>query len=77
MGEPNGKAQRVAGTFVFMIGAGLILDRHALWSGLVVMLIGAAALVWGTVQGRLPLGVGAATDLGENRPAPRPTESQP
>jgi hypothetical protein len=47
-----GKGKRVAGVFVLMIGAGAIVDRHALWTGIVVMLLGAAAFVWGMLAAR-------------------------
>jgi hypothetical protein len=42
-----GKSQRVIGTFVFMIGAGLVLESHAGWLGTGLMIAGAALVGWG------------------------------
>ena len=57
------KARRVAGTFVLMIGAGLILDIRALWIGAPIMAVGAALFAWGFVVPRPHEGVAAR--LGE------------
>jgi hypothetical protein len=43
----RGKLQRVLGTFVYMLGAGIILECSAAWTGAAVMLAGAAAAGWG------------------------------
>ena len=45
-----GKGKRVVGTFIVMIGAGMILDAHVLWIGGPVMLAGALLLAWGGVE---------------------------
>ena len=45
--ELVGKGKRVAGVFVFMIGASLVLDTHALWIGVPALAFGAALFVWG------------------------------
>ncbi len=47
-----GKQQRVTGVFVFMVGAGIVLETRARWLGTLVMLCGAAAFVWGMVAVR-------------------------
>ncbi len=47
-----GKAQRVVGTFVLMIGAGLILDVGLVWGGVPLMLIGGVLFAWGVLRGR-------------------------
>lgn len=52
--ELAGKGKRVGGVFVFMIGASIILDTHALWIGLPMLAIGAALLVWGMAEAREP-----------------------
>jgi hypothetical protein len=53
-GEPSvdlaGKAKRVVGTFVLMVGAGVVLDRWAAWAGTVVMLVGIIVFVWGIAE---------------------------
>jgi hypothetical protein len=45
--ESAGKAKRVVGTFVFMVGAGIVLDSSAAWPGTVIMLIGMVLFIWG------------------------------
>lgn len=47
-----GKARRVAGTFVLMIGAGMIIDVHALWAGVPIMAAGVGLFAWGFVTPR-------------------------
>ncbi|MFQ5666039.1 MAG: hypothetical protein ACE5I7_06360 [Candidatus Binatia bacterium] len=42
-----GKAKRVGGTFVLMIGAGIMLDTHAVWVGVPLMVVGATVFGWG------------------------------
>ena len=69
--ELVGKGKRVAGVFVFMIGASIILDTHALWMGLPMLAVGAALFAWGMADAphhRAPRGAAA-------RRAPR--EPQP
>lgn len=81
MPELAGKAKRVAGVFVFMIGAGFILDRHAVWAGAVAMVIGAAAFVWGMLEAQARVletrDAAVADSQAAARPAPttQPTES--
>lgn len=41
--ELRRKGWRVAGMFVFMIGAGVVLESPAVWSGSAVMVCGLAA----------------------------------
>jgi hypothetical protein len=52
--DPAGKGKRVAGVFVFMIGASVILDTHLLWFGLPILAIGAAVFAWGVAEARVP-----------------------
>jgi CDP-diacylglycerol--glycerol-3-phosphate 3-phosphatidyltransferase len=54
---PPGKAKRVLGVFVLMIGVGAILDAAALWSGLLLLLIGGCILASGLLafQARAPV----------------------
>lgn len=47
-----GKGKRVAGVFVFMIGASIILDTHALWIGMPTLLFGAGLFAWGLAEAR-------------------------
>jgi len=48
--ELAGKAKRVVGIFVLMVGAGIVLDSSATWAGTVIMLIGMAFFVWGVAE---------------------------
>ena len=50
--ELAGKGKRVAGVFVFMIGASIILDTHALWTGLPMLAVGALLFGWGMADAR-------------------------
>lgn len=52
MGEFGGKEKRVMGTFVLMVGAGIVLESPIWWAGAVLMVLGAAALVWGGIETR-------------------------
>jgi hypothetical protein len=47
-----GKGKRVAGVFVFMIGASIILDTHAVWIGLPILAIGMVVFAWSIVETR-------------------------
>jgi hypothetical protein len=71
-----GKAKRVVGTFVLMVGAGLVLDSWAAWPGTVLMLIGIIVFVWGIVEAWAP---GTVTRHEPENHAPtaatRPTEN--
>ncbi len=49
----TGKAKRVVGVFVFMSGAGIVLDSRAIWVGAAIMLAGVAAFLWGIVHTRV------------------------
>jgi threonine/homoserine/homoserine lactone efflux protein len=78
MTELAGKAKRVLGTFVLMVGAGIVLDSSAGWAGTVIMLIGVAFLIWGlaeawpratvTLPGRDSHSVAAASKATEGNP---------
>jgi hypothetical protein len=50
MHELRGKGWRVLGYFVWMLGAGIILDANAPRAGTLLMLIGAALFVTGVRQ---------------------------
>ena len=50
--ELAGKGKRVAGVFLFMIGASIILDTHALWIGAPVLGVGAGLFTWGIAETR-------------------------
>jgi len=71
MSDFAGKEKRVLGTFVLMIGAGIVLESAAWWVGVLLMTVGAAALVWGGLEAR-PHGVGstAAIAAGEAERSP-------
>ncbi len=49
-GELAGKAKRVVGFFVFMVGSGIVLDSSAAWMGGLIMLIGALVFIWGVAE---------------------------
>jgi len=51
--ESAGKANRVTGVFVFMMGAGMILDVHAMWVGVPLSIVGAVTFAWGLLQIRI------------------------
>ncbi len=51
--ELAGKAKRVVGVFVFMSGAGIVLDSRAVWVGAAIMLGGVAAFLWGIADTRV------------------------
>jgi hypothetical protein len=76
--ELAGKAKRVVGIFVLMVGAGVVLDSSAAWAGTVIMLIGMAFFIWGVAEARpratvmLP-----GHDSHNTAAAARPTESNP
>lgn len=50
MAELSGKGKRVLGTFVLMVGAGVILDSHVLWLGVSIMIVGAIGFMWGILE---------------------------
>ena len=50
--ELVGKWKRVAGVFVFMIGASIILDTHAAWVGVPLLAVGAALVARGLAEAR-------------------------
>jgi predicted tellurium resistance membrane protein TerC len=50
--ELPGKGKRVAGVFLFMIGASIVLDTHALWLGMPTLACGAAVFAWGVAETR-------------------------
>jgi hypothetical protein len=54
MRELRGKGWRVVGYFVWMLGAGVVLDSHAAVTGRVLLAVGAvlfAAGVWQSMLG--------------------------
>jgi hypothetical protein len=54
MHELRGKGWRVLGYFIWMLGAGIILDSHAARIGTALLLTGAALFaggVWQSVRG--------------------------
>jgi hypothetical protein len=48
--ELAGKAKRVVGIFVLMVGAGIVLDSSAGWAGTVIVLIGMAFFIRGVAE---------------------------
>jgi hypothetical protein len=52
MSELDGRGRRVAGFFVFMLGAGLVLESPALWYGVAIMAVGATCFGWGMLSRR-------------------------
>jgi len=52
MSDFAGKEKRVLGTFVLMIGAGIVLESAAWWAGVLLMTVGAVVLVWGGLEAR-------------------------
>lgn len=51
MAELRGKGWRVLGYFVWMLGAGVILDSPAMGAGSALLAAGAALFLLGAVQG--------------------------
>ncbi|HYD50547.1 MAG TPA: hypothetical protein VEB21_19480 [Terriglobales bacterium] len=47
MADSDGKTARVAGTFVLMIGSGLVLDHGRIALGVAVMFVGSVSFLWG------------------------------
>ena len=47
------RAKRVVGVFVFMVGAGIVLDSGARWIGTAIMVVGVTAFIWGIAAPRL------------------------
>ena len=70
--ESAGKAKRVTGVFVFMMGAGMILDVHIMWLGVPLSIAGALTFAVGLLQTRIeePVAPAACPRLEE-------TESRP
>ena len=50
--ELAGKAKRVVGFFVLMVGSGIVLDSSASWPGTAIMMIGMAFFIWGVAGAR-------------------------
>lgn len=53
--EPNelaGKAKRVLGMFITMLGSGVILESPAFWAGTLLTLAGLATFIWGLAEAR-------------------------
>ena len=73
--ELTGKAKRVVGVFVFMAGAGIVLDSPAIWVGAAIMLGGVAAFLWGIADTRVREGLALHEhDSHPSAAATRPTE---
>ena len=78
MTELAGKGKRVVGTFVLMVGAGVILDSHLFWLGIAIALVGALGLAWGALEARpRPVVVPRATVPERPPMVSRPTQSNP
>lgn len=50
MTELDGRGRRVTGFFVFMLGAGLVLESAALWYGVAIMVAGVVCFAWGMLS---------------------------
>jgi len=65
-----GKTKRVTGTFIFMIGAGMILDLQALRAGGLLLIAGSVTFAWGLLQPRteepIPTAVGVQLEHTES-----------
>jgi hypothetical protein len=57
MPELRGKGWRVAGYFIWMLGAGVVLDSDALGAGGVLLAVGGALFGHGVVQSMRGAGV--------------------
>jgi hypothetical protein len=78
--ELAGKAKRVTGVFLFMLGAGGILDCQALWLGAAVMFVGAAVFTWGLIDAQPGMLQTAQQPVADSQPratASTPSESHP
>ena len=67
--ELLGKEKRVLGVFVLMLGAGIVLETSVRWLGAVLLLSGAACLVWGALDLRPRRRARPEADLLVNAPA--------
>jgi len=65
-----GKGKRVAGVFVVMIGASIILDTHALWMGLPTLAVGAVLFAWGMAEAHTIEPLGAPQPDATTEPQP-------
>ena len=75
--EPVGKAKRVVGMFVAMVGSGIALESSAVWTGTVIMLAGVLTMAWGLVEAG-PTGSGVPREPeSEAAAAHHTTESTP
>lgn len=50
MSELRGKGWRVLGYFIWMLGAGVVLDSQAVGAGSMLLLVGGALFLLGAVQ---------------------------
>jgi hypothetical protein len=73
--ESAAKAYRVLGVFLYMVGAGLILECAAFWLGGLVMLTGVAGWIRGARLGRGVRRVSAGLQP-RVEPATHPTEGR-
>lgn len=74
--ELAGKAKRVVGVFVAMVGSGITLESSAVWTGMVIMLVGVALLVWGLAPATPKTSWPVGKQESDPAPAPRATEGQ-
>ena len=51
--ELTGKGKRVAGVFIFMIGASIILDTHAFWMGVPTIVAAVVLFASGMAEARV------------------------
>jgi hypothetical protein len=58
MPELRGKGWRVLGYFIWMLGAGVVLDSDALGAGGLLLLVGGALFGYGTLQSMRGVGAG-------------------
>ena len=73
--EFAGKAKRVVGMFVSMLGSGILLESSAFWIGTVIMLAGMATFIRGLAEARQQASLTAAEQKSYPAAAVHPTES--
>ena len=69
MADAAVRSAGVGGTFVVMIGAGLVLETGAAWVGIVVLLAGIGLMLWGSLT--------AGADARDPAAAPLPSTAVP
>jgi len=58
MPELHGKGWRVLGYFIWMLGAGVVLDSNACGAGGILLVVGGALFGYGTMQSLRGTGAG-------------------